>query len=940
MDETVVPDLSQFLARFGLSDFRPGQRDVIDAVMSGADCLCIMPTGGGKSLCYQLPALALGGLTVVVSPLIALMKDQVDALTGKGISATFINSSLNAEEQRERIRDMCEGRYSLVYVAPERLKQSSFIDRLLQVGIRLLAVDEAHCISEWGHDFRPDYARLGKVREKLGFPPTIALTATATPRVQEDVSRQLMLREPRVFITGFARTNLHFECQLATTDREKLELLEAFLRENQGAGIIYAATRKRCEELLGNLASITRRKAALYHAGLTPDERRRVQDDFMEDRVSIIVATNAFGMGIDKSDLRFVVHFNIPGTLEAYYQEAGRAGRDGKRSRCLLISSYGDRMIQEFFIDNRHPPREVVAQVWQFLRRVKQDPIEITQQELKEELGLKISGEGVGASEKVLEHCGAIERLDSRQNMAAFRIDSELPTLVDLLPVDAKVQRKVMRTIERCSNGVRGERFYVSPERLAQLAEVEIASVTRSLKELGKLKVVDYIPPFRGRAIHVREGKKTFEQLGIDFAELDRRKNVEIAKLDAVISYTTSRRCRQIEILEYFGDPSKRACGLCDNCGGLRPVDAPSLEASQEGEKRLGRSEAAVSRAMPLDDRQLAAQAEMARRVLAGVARGKGRYGKTLLAKMLVGSKAADVARVGLSSLSTFGLLKAFVATEVVEVMEAMMVVGLLRQVTETKFRPLMQTTDLGERLMRQQEDLRSALPIGKGLASKISRLLGTSTKTASKPLAPSASPGDESALQQVGEAPTQRMSLEDFARFSASPAETSGSFKQKGLLLEEESESTDELPQKVQELAPSESGATLRRIWFEGRFIAREDHHWTWLLLAAGLSAIEVEKVRGLSRDVVFDHVLKAAREGLAIRAEWMLSESRLQEVEQLVGDGSQERIMPLLKGLPEGIKYRDVQLVLLVRQVGKAAGNARQATENDAASDELRKI
>lgn len=312
---------------------------------------------------------------------------------------------------------------------------------------------------------------------------------------------------------------------------------------------------------------------------------------------------------------------------------------------------------------------------------------------------------------------------------------------------------------------------------------------------------------------------------------------------------------------------------------------------------------------------------------------------------MLVGSKAADVARVGLSTLSTFGLLKAFVATEVVEVMEAMMVVGLLRQVTETKFRPLLQTTDLGERLMRQQEELRSALPIGKGLASKISRLLGASTKSASKPLALSASLGDESALQHLGEAPSQRMSLEDFARFSASPVEAGTSLKQKGLLLEEESEPTDELPAEVQAIATSESvpfeaGPTLRRIWFEGRFVAREDHHWTWLLLAAGLSAIEVEKVRGLSRDVVFDHVLKAAREGLAIRAEWMLSESRLQEVEQLVGDGSQERIMPLLKGLPEGIKYRDVQLVLLVRQAGKAAGNARQATENDAASDELRKI
>lgn len=905
MEDTATTDLRSFLSRFRLSDFRPGQQDVMDAVMSGADCLCIMPTGGGKSLCYQLPALALGGLTVVVSPLIALMKDQVDSLTEKGISATFINSSLNVEEQRERIRDMCDGVYSLVYVAPERLKQAAFIERLLQVGIRLLAVDEAHCISEWGHDFRPDYARLGKVREKLGYPPTIALTATATPRVRDDIAKQLMLREPRTFITGFARNNLHFECQLATTDKEKLQRLEAFLDENQGAGIIYAATRKRCEELLANLPGITKRKAALYHAGLTPDERRRVQDDFMEDRVSIIVATNAFGMGIDKSDLRFVVHFNIPGTLEAYYQEAGRAGRDGKRSRCLLISSYGDRIIQEFFIDNRHPPREVVAQVWQFLRRIKQDPIEITQQELKEELGLKTSGEGVGASEKILEQAGALERLDSRQNHAAFRIDSDLPTLVDLIPVEAKTQRKVMRAIERCSSGVRGERFFVSLEKLAQLAEVELSSVTRALKELGKLKALDYIPPFRGRAIHLCEPQKTFDQLGIDFQELDRRKNVELAKLESVISYTTSRRCRQVEILEYFGDPHKKACGLCDNCGGLRPVEATAAIEHKQGQPASATSSS--SKASENDDHFLAAHSEMARRVLSGVARGKGRYGKTLIAKMLVGSKAADLTRSGLNRLSTFGVLKAFVATEIVEVIEAMMVLGLLRQVTETKFRPLLQTTDAGERLMRQAEALRQLLPVSRPLSTKIQKQLGGKV-TAPAPLAPRSVPLTPLPELRPTEPPAD----------SPSPART----KQASLLEDSPAVSA---PQVLASEPPAAEkvDAAVRRIWFEGKFRPSEDYHWTWLLFAAGFTSIEVEKVRNISRDQAFDHVLKAAREGMVIRAEWLLSESRHAEVELLVGDGSQERILPLLQGLPDGIKYRDVQLVLLAR-MGNRSSNS----------------
>ena len=336
MDRPVATEFAVLLARFGLTSFRPGQEEVISAVLAGRDCLCIMPTGGGKSLCYQLPAVAREGVTVVVSPLIALMKDQVDTLVSQGIRATFINSSLAPVEQQRRLAGVAAGDYDLVYVAPERMRQPRFLDAVRAVRLQLLAVDEAHCISEWGHDFRPDYARLGQFRQRLGDPPTIALTATATPGVRQDVVAQLGLRNPQVFVTGFARPNLRFEVLMPADAAEKDRLLLARLARD-------ARSRDRlllhAPALRGNpsmqLDAEFPQRVGLYHAGLLPEQRRDAQEAFMRGDVPIMVATNAFGMGIDKADLRFVIHYNMPGSLEAYYQEAGaRAAMASSPAAC------------------------------------------------------------------------------------------------------------------------------------------------------------------------------------------------------------------------------------------------------------------------------------------------------------------------------------------------------------------------------------------------------------------------------------------------------------------------------------------------------------------------------------------------------------------------------------------------------------------------------
>ncbi len=335
---------------FGYDRFRPLQREIIDASLAGRDALAVLPTGAGKSLCFQLPALAYPrpALTIVVSPLIALMKDQVDQLSAAGVSATFLNSSLGADEAKRRFRGLYAGEYKLLYVAPERLMLDGFTERLKEWAVRLIAVDEAHCISEWGHDFRPEYRQLAKLRELLPTVPVMGLTATATPRVRDDIVKHLALREPAVFVASFNRPNLTYRVE---TKDEPIKQLLAFLKERpHDAGIVYCASRKQTEKLADSLND-RGIAARAYHAGLEAAERTRNQEAFLRDEIRVVCATIAFGMGINKPNVRFVVHYDLPKNVEGYYQETGRAGRDGLPADCLLLYSAGDAAKQRHFID-------------------------------------------------------------------------------------------------------------------------------------------------------------------------------------------------------------------------------------------------------------------------------------------------------------------------------------------------------------------------------------------------------------------------------------------------------------------------------------------------------------------------------------------------------------------------------------------------------------
>jgi ATP-dependent DNA helicase RecQ len=337
---------------FGLQQFRPHQRQIIEDVTSGHDVVCVMPTGAGKSLCFQLPAVVFRGLTLVVSPLISLMADQVRQLRQHRIPAALLNSSQSGQEQREVLARIHQGFKGLLYVAPERFAAPSFQKLLEKMKPNLFVVDEAHCVSFWGHDFRPDYMNLAEAREKLGRPVTMALTATATPQVRKDIVEMLSLRSPKMHVTGFDRPNLAYAARRVESEVLKDDAILRLLPTRQGSGIIYCSTRRAVEDLSALLEEKLRdRVICSYHAGMEQGLRTDNQHRFMTSLNSIAVATNAFGMGINKPDIRFVIHYNLPGSVEAYYQEAGRAGRDGAPAECILLHGYRDVKTQEFFID-------------------------------------------------------------------------------------------------------------------------------------------------------------------------------------------------------------------------------------------------------------------------------------------------------------------------------------------------------------------------------------------------------------------------------------------------------------------------------------------------------------------------------------------------------------------------------------------------------------
>ncbi len=392
---------------FGFDSFRPGQADAISSLLQGEHTLVVMPTGSGKSLVYQMAAMLTDGVTLVISPLISLMHDQVRALAKRHIPAACINSTYSLQEQAARLRALADGRLKLVYVAPERLRTPAFREAVSKVKVSLLAVDEAHCISHWGHDFRPDYLNIASARAVMHNPVTAALTATATAQVRSDISRELGLHNPKEIVTGFNRPNLSFEVRFALNNQAKAQaLVEVLSTIEDGSAIVYTGSRRDTEELAGLICHVTGQPAEFYHAGMDPDARTDVTNRFLSGELPIVTATNAFGMGIDRADVRMVVHFTLPGSLEAYYQEAGRAGRDGQDSQALLIYSPQDTSLHEHFIRSSALERDKLYAVYRMLSKPGSAAHWVDNAEISTRTGLAEVAVRVGLS--LLEEARAI----------------------------------------------------------------------------------------------------------------------------------------------------------------------------------------------------------------------------------------------------------------------------------------------------------------------------------------------------------------------------------------------------------------------------------------------------------------------------------------------------------------------------------------------------
>jgi len=569
VDLPYVEQAQEGLVRhFGLAGFRPGQAQVISSVMSPGNTVVLMPTGAGKSLCYQLPAMILPGVTLVISPLIALMKDQVEQLTRRGIPATFINSSLSDMERADRLRRLRAGEYKLIYVAPERFRSPSFLEALGQVGVELLAVDEAHCISQWGHDFRPDYAQLGQVRKRLRPPRTVALTATATPEVRDDIVRSLLMKDPRVFAEGFDRPNLFLEVFQVTGDEDKRRAC-AGLAQMGGSGIIYCSTRKSAENTHSSLCE-RGVNAILYHAGMDDDARRRAQDEFMSSKDAVAVATNAFGMGIDKPDIRFVAHVNIPRAVEAYYQEIGRAGRDGGPAFAALLFNHADVHTQERLIEGNHPSETVMSDLWNVLRGVPEY-----------DKGMHVLAAQAGASEfeisaalRILERERKVERGSRGEGDYGLTLTDKAATAQPHAPDARRLLASLLETFPV------GRSATTQVPILARRTGLSGEDIQHALKLLERAGAVRVRRPFSGRTIRALE-QVPFSELGVDLSKVREQERRSLMHLKQMTDYAYTKRCRRAFILGYFGQQEvESTCGNCDTCAGSRLNRLPGLGSS------------------------------------------------------------------------------------------------------------------------------------------------------------------------------------------------------------------------------------------------------------------------------------------------------------------------------------------------------------------------
>lgn len=583
MDSTVIRNILK--KHWGYESFRPLQEDIIMSVLSGRDTLGLMPTGGGKSITFQVPAMALPGLTVVVTPLISLMKDQVDNLKRRRVKAVYLHSGMTARESKIAREKLINGGAKLLYVSPERLRNQRFIQELRMTEVSLIVVDEAHCISQWGYDFRPSYLNIRSLRKIFPKVNVLALTATATPHVESDILRQLEMKDAALFRMSFSRSNLNY---IVRNTETKIYEIFHILSRTEGSAIVYVRSRKRTREIAEYLSSAGI-SSTYYHAGLDISLKEERQNEWQRSGVRVMVATNAFGMGIDKPDVRVVIHFDMPPSLEEYYQEAGRAGRDGKKSYVVLLTSRADSGLLRRRVTETFPPREEIKMLYERVCNY----LHVSMDEGYEKLAefdverfcevFSYQRRRCLACLHLLGQAGYLEYLEETEHRSRVMMTCTREELyhVDRLSADADL---VLTRILRLYSGLFAEYVYIDERVISRESGIDERSVYESLLELGRRKVLSYVPRSRSPYIYfptAREDKR-YVMIGKDIYE-DRKKVIS-ERTEAMIDYGFGKgKCREKILLEYFGEQDGKDCGRCDICRGR------NQRSGEKEENRLAR---------------------------------------------------------------------------------------------------------------------------------------------------------------------------------------------------------------------------------------------------------------------------------------------------------------------------------------------------------------
>jgi ATP-dependent DNA helicase RecQ len=560
--------LSLLRQHWHYASFRPQQEEIIKSILEGRDTLALLPTGGGKSLCFQVPALARPGLCLVISPLIALMKDQTDSLRRKNITAFFLHTGMTRKELINTLQLAAGSNCKFLYVSPERLETDLFTSYLPALDVGMIAVDEAHCVSQWGYDFRPSYLRIATLRAALPGIPLLALTASATPPVLEDIAVRLEMKEPAIFRQPFTRPNLSYSF---FTEENKIRKITEILEKVPGSGIVYCKTRRSTRDISEWL---TRQgiPAAAYHAGLSQEEREQRQDDWLKDRIRIIVSTNAFGMGIDKSGVRTVIHADTPESVESYYQEAGRAGRDGRKAYAVLLATAADPARLESLPDTRFPPTATIRLVYQHLMNYLQLPAgagegsyyDFNLPAFTERFGLETSA--VMDTLKVLEQEGLL----SFQQQVYLPARAQFVTGKEMLydfEKDHPALQPLIHALLRSYEGIFDQPVPIRERQLAYNTRKEPRQLTAELAQLQAFRILEYTPPKESPQLYFFRHRPAAEELYIDPIKYRERKERYATRIRAMVRYLgLAVECRSRFLAHYFGDKEAEDCGICDNC--------------------------------------------------------------------------------------------------------------------------------------------------------------------------------------------------------------------------------------------------------------------------------------------------------------------------------------------------------------------------------------